>query len=115
MVKTNFRKEIRARRQKVRSRTLWVLGICAVVYLLIPMVLGNMSMLKYFRMIDTYDELIEEEKVLLEQNKSIEKDIRSFRSDPETIERVARERLGLIRPGETVYQILPVQSSNINE
>ncbi|HEX8243374.1 MAG TPA: septum formation initiator family protein [Longimicrobium sp.] len=30
--------------------------------------------------------------------------------DPATIERVARERFGMIRPGETLYRFVPVDS-----
>ncbi len=42
------------------------------------------------------------------QNLQLRERIRALRNDPEAIEREARERLFLARPGETVY-LLPVR------
>jgi len=36
---------------------------------------------------------------------------RSLEGDPATIERVARERFGMIREGETLYRFVPVDSA----
>ena len=45
-------------------------------------------------------ELKKEEAALLEERKRLE-------NDPEYLEKVARERMGLIRKGEKVYQVVP--------
>ncbi len=46
------------------------------------------------------EELKKEEAALLEERKRLE-------NDPEYLEKVARERMGLIRKGEKVYQVVP--------
>ena len=46
---------------------------------------------------------------LEEKNKKFEEERHLLQTDPEYIEKVGRETMGLIRPGETVYKIVPVQ------
>ncbi len=41
------------------------------------------------------------------ENLRLRREIRSLRSDLTSIERIAREDLGLVKPGETVYEFLP--------
>ncbi|MDE2027321.1 MAG: septum formation initiator family protein [Candidatus Omnitrophica bacterium] len=48
-------------------------------------------------------------KVLEEQNKKFEEVRKELETNPEYVEKVGRETMGLIRPGETVYKIIPVQ------
>jgi len=42
---------------------------------------------------------------------SLRADTVKLASDPATIERVARERFGMIREGETLYRFVPVDSA----
>jgi cell division protein FtsB len=51
---------------------------------------------------------------LKESNKKLEADILYYQSDSYK-ERIARERLGLQKPGEKVMVILPEQKQNIKE
>lgn len=46
---------------------------------------------------------------LEERNKKFEEERHLLQTDPEYVEKVGRETMGLIRPGETVYKIVPVQ------
>ena len=46
---------------------------------------------------------------LEEKNKKFEEERRLLQTDPEYVEKVGRETMGLIRQGETVYKILPAQ------
>jgi cell division protein FtsB len=39
-----------------------------------------------------------------EENRELQKNIQSLRSDPEAIERIAREEMGLARPGEFIFK-----------
>ena len=43
------------------------------------------------------------------KNKKYEEEKRLLQTDPDYVEKVGRETMGLIRPGETVYKIVPVQ------
>ena len=46
---------------------------------------------------------------LEERNKKFEEERRLLQTNPDYVEKVGRETMGLIRPGETVYKIVPVQ------
>ena len=40
-------------------------------------------------------------------NEALDQEIESLKTDPLYIERIAREELGMIRPGEMVYEVVP--------
>jgi cell division protein FtsL len=40
-----------------------------------------------------------------EQNKSLTEQVNSLKSDPKSIERIAREEMGLARPGEMIFKL----------
>jgi len=42
------------------------------------------------------------------KNKKYEDEMRMLQTDPDYVEKVGRETMGLVRPGETVYRIVPV-------
>jgi cell division protein FtsB len=44
-------------------------------------------------------------KALQQQNGAIQSEIKALRTDPQTIEKEARERLHYTRPGEVVYSL----------
>ncbi len=48
---------------------------------------------------------------LRESNRNLKKQIQSLRSDLTSVERIAREDLGLVKPGETVYEFIPAGNS----
>jgi cell division protein FtsB len=50
-------------------------------------------------------QLREEAGALDAREQELTRQIRALRSDPAAIERLARERLGLVKPGETVIQL----------
>jgi len=50
-------------------------------------------------------ELDRQIKALEQQNAGMQKEIKALKSDPETIEKEARERLRYARPGEVVYTV----------
>ena len=45
---------------------------------------------------------------LEDKNRKFEEERRLLQTDPDYLEKVGRETMGLIRPGETVYRIVPV-------
>jgi len=44
-------------------------------------------------------------------NQGLRQQVRALQEDPQAIERLAREELGMARPGETIY-LLPARPSN---
>lgn len=41
------------------------------------------------------------------ENGRVRREVRSLREDMRAIERIAREELGLVKPGEVVYEFIP--------
>jgi len=78
-------------------------GVVLVLYFLVTRVLGEMGVVKYYRMKAQYSSLTKEIAKLKQDNVRLRKDVDSLKNDPAYLERVARDKLGLARPGEIVY------------
>ena len=74
-----------------------------LLYGLSRIVLGEMGIVKYFRMKAQYDSLTGEIAALKEDNDALLVEVRALKTDPDYVERLARDKLGLARPGEIVY------------
>jgi cell division protein FtsB len=48
-------------------------------------------------------------KVLKKTNQKLRFEVEALKSDPLSIEVLAREKLNMVQPGETVYQIVPLE------
>ena len=68
---------------------------------------GYMELRKFNRRIAKLDEEI---KSLEETNRDLRQEIEALKSDPFYIEKVVRESLGLIKPGEIIYKIIPEEN-----
>ncbi len=55
--------------------------------------------------------LDEENKSLEETNRDLQSEAEALENDPFYIEKVARESLGLIKPGEIIYKIIPEENN----
>jgi len=73
------------------------------VYFLVSFVLGEMGLVKYYRMHAQFSSLSEDIAKLRQDNVRLMRDVHSLKTDPAYIERIARDKLGLARPGEIVY------------
>ena len=56
-------------------------------------------------------EFLDKIQYLEAKNKKLEEEGRFLKNNPEYLEKVAREKMGLIRQGETVYKIVPQNDS----
>ncbi len=52
-------------------------------------------------------------KTLKNENEKLHKEIDSLKSDPFAVEILAREKLNLVRPGETVYQLVTEEEKKL--
>ncbi|MCD5401814.1 septum formation initiator family protein [candidate division NPL-UPA2 bacterium] len=77
------------------------------VFLVYP---GYLDLRKFNREIVRLDEEIRE---LKEANENLRAEIKALREDRFYLERVARENLGLVKPGEIIYKI--VSSSELKK
>ena len=68
---------------------------------------------KYFQMRDRHQQLVEQIQQLEYINVAMQKDISRIQRDPQRLEELARNRLGMVRQGETVYQFVEPAPSSI--
>jgi cell division protein FtsB len=62
---------------------------------------------------ETRQHLTEQIKQLEDINASIQEDITRIQRDPQRLEELARNRLGMVRQGEVVYQFVEPAPSSI--
>ena len=83
------------------------IGVGACLLLLIALCFGEMGLPGYFAMRNQAVQLEAEIQELQRTTRVLRKDIDQLEHDPFKIEQLARERLGYVRKGETVYQLIP--------
>jgi cell division protein FtsB len=86
-----------------RKRRIVFIGLLAGL-LAILSVGGNRSLLRIYRMNRTRAELRKEIEQLTQANRALAREVHLFRSSPWAVEAIAREDLGLVRPGELVFE-----------
>lgn len=75
----------------------------ALLYLLVSSIFGEMGLIKYYRMRQQCGALSREISALRKDNGRLVYEVYALKNDPAYIERIARDKLGLARPGEIVY------------
>lgn len=93
-------------RQTAKRIALVVGGIFAVA-LTISLFFDEMGVRRYIAMQKHARELELEIKELAQTNGDLRVEVRRIQHDPSRIEELARERLGFVKKGETVYQLVP--------
>lgn len=92
-------------RKTSRGVALAVGGVFVVV-LVVSFFFDEMGVPKYLAMRQHARQLEQEIQELEQENAELRKDIHRLQHDSARIEELARERLGFVRKGETVYQLL---------
>jgi len=87
------------RRLRLVGFVVLLLGIFSAV--------GERGLVPLYRLARTRADLEREIARLRETNAQLAEEIRALREDPGRLEAIAREELGLVRPGETVYDFRP--------
>ncbi len=103
MRKRNYLKIDRSSQTSRRKKFLFAAAILFSLYLLASFILGEMGLVKYYRMKAQYNTLKDEIAKLRSDNARLTGEVGALRSDPAYLERIARDKLGLARPGEIVY------------
>jgi len=89
-----------------RRNVIWFL-LAALGLLILQDVFGNHGVLAMRRaQHEAIREQVEIDRIN-EQNVQLQGRVHSLKSDPEAIERIAREQMGLARPGEYIFKIPP--------
>jgi len=89
----------------LRKKAAILASIIVVVGLLVGSLFGDRGLLQLVSQRERADALAREIEQLKADNFHLAADIMALRRDPAAIEKIAREELGLARPGETVFVI----------
>lgn len=103
MTKRNYVKGARSSWSSVRKKLAIALGVLLGAYLLVSFILGEMGVVKYYRMRLQYRAVHEDIAALRQANVQLSQEVHSLKTDAAYMERIARDKLGLARPGEIVY------------
>lgn len=90
----------------VRRNLNWFLG-AALALLLLQDVFGTHGLIAMRRSRQEAARVQKEIDRLSEENRKMEERVKELKSDPEAIERIAREEMGLARPGEYIFKLQP--------
>lgn len=92
-------------RSPFRSRLVhYVLALVTVV-LVVDALVGDKGLLESMRARRQYAEVAASLSGLRQENARLRDEIRRLNSDPSMIESIARDELGMVRPGELVFVI----------
>lgn len=86
---------------------LFVAGVLCVIVLYLPLIRHNEGMRK--ENLNLENQINRQEEV----GRQLDSTIRALKSDPKAIERVAREKLGYIKPGETMIRFEEPPATNL--
>ncbi|MHB8482238.1 MAG: FtsB family cell division protein [Nitrospiria bacterium] len=89
--------------KKKKKRVYFVTGL-VLSYFLIWSLFGEVNLPDYYSMRKTYNRMKGEINQLKTENARLKKQSDALRSDPQQIESLAREELGLAKKGEIIYE-----------
>src|SRR5262245_34427473 len=89
----------------LRKKAVILASIIVMVGLVVGSLFGDRGLLQLVSQRQRADALAREIDQLRSENSHLAAEIAALRRDPAAIERLAREELGLARPGETVFVI----------
>lgn len=89
----------------LRRKAAALASIIALIALVVGSLFGDRGMLQLVAQRERAEALQQQIEELRAENVALAADIIALKSDPRAIERLAREELGLARPGETEFVI----------
>ena len=84
-----------------------VAGLILGILLVTSLFFDQMGVTNYLAMRKHAEQLEQEIRDAQAENAALRSEIHRVQQDPARIEELARERLGYVRPNETVYQVVP--------
>ena len=88
----------------LRRNARQILGL-ALFVLLMHDIFGTHGFIAMRRTQKEIEEIRQQIGKINTENKSLSDQVNSLKTDPKAIERIAREEMGLARPGELIYKI----------
>jgi len=82
----------------------YVLTVIATVFIMV-LVLNDFGLITYFKLKNKHNTLDEELQRLLAQQNDLRLEINQLQTDQDYIEKIAREKFMMVKPGERVYRV----------
>lgn len=82
------------------------------IALVVHEVFGEHGYLALRRQRKDFDALQQQIQQLQKENRQLEEQVKSLKTDPQAIEKMARERMGMARPGELIFTLPDKHSTN---
>ena len=89
----------------LRRKAAWLASVIALIALVVGSLFGDRVMLQLVTRRQKAQALQHQLDELRAENIALASEISGLKADPRAIERLAREQLGLARPGEVVFVI----------
>jgi len=89
------------------ARNTTAILLTALALLILQDVFGNHGVLAMFRSQRQAEDMRKQIDQLDVENRKLQDHVKSLKSDPAAIERIAREEMGLARPGEYIFKLPP--------
>jgi cell division protein FtsB len=97
----------RGRDVSLRKKAATLASVLVLIALVVGSLFGDRGILHLMDQRRQAAELERQVEALRAENDHLAAEITALRTDPRSIERLAREELGLARPGETVFVLRP--------
>lgn len=101
-MRNRIRAQVTSEQRKRRAVFTAVIAL-VLVYLAASFLLGDMGYLSYKRLVSARGNIQAEVEAVKQRNVELEEEVRALKDDPEAIERLAREDLGLGREDELIF------------
>ncbi|MDZ4384609.1 MAG: septum formation initiator family protein [Nitrospirota bacterium] len=91
----------------IRRHKKILLAASAVIissYLLLSFMLSDLGIIKYISMKGEYNRIRDDVSRLDAENKKMMEEVEGLKTDPDSIEALARQNLGLAKEGEIIYK-----------
>lgn len=91
----------------IRRHKKILLSVGAVIifsYLLLSFILSDLGVIKYISMKREYNRIQNDVSRLDTENKKLMEEVEALKTDPDSIEALARQNLGLAKEGEIIYK-----------
>jgi cell division protein FtsB len=85
----------------------WVFGTATLIAAVIVglAVFGATGLRHYRRLTAEAEALVAQNRVLSEENRRLTEEVKRLKHDADYLEKVARDQLGHVKPGETVFLV----------
>ena len=94
-----------------RYHKIFLLSLGFFLLLVLMAVFHENGILNAYQLEQKQFEIKQENENLMKKNKKLRLEIAGLKSDPYEIEKIAREKLNLIKPGDQVYHIVQTKKS----